>query len=426
MSLGPRRVTRSQTRRAPDHQDTSMANIEQQLNAILEKLESVNSRLDAQEKSIGELKEKRTQEKPLESDGEEEDDAETPLPPPKTETEKRVEQLEELVKRMSENSVQGPRVADYEIKGQLPKKFVITDLPKFKGTEDPEDHLRTFNISMVLKGMSKELFTSVFPITLDTHPSRWFKTLNQAKLDDWEYIKHEFLKQYRYNSQLPVGLRELEATKQGERENFSTFLNRWREKAAQMTNRPNEEDQVRMVIKNLQPKYREPLKFQPIDSFTGLYKVGLLVEEDVQAQKSKGNGGGFNKKGGSSFSNTDQVSHITNDNSSNHPGSFNNRPRGPPRTFLPIGMTYEQAFDRLTAKGALAPIGPTPDPSDDKKSRNWNPNAYCKFHQGRGHTTENCIVLKHRIQDMVEDGRLPVPPAAKDKINIHTSPLAKP
>ena len=52
-----------------------MANIEQQLNAILEKLESVNSRLDAQEKSIGELKEKRTLEKPLESDGEGEDDA---------------------------------------------------------------------------------------------------------------------------------------------------------------------------------------------------------------------------------------------------------------------------------------------------------------------------------------------------------------
>ena len=56
-----------------------MANIEQQLNVILEKLESVNSRLDAQKKSIGELKEKRTQENPLESEGEEEDDAETPL-----------------------------------------------------------------------------------------------------------------------------------------------------------------------------------------------------------------------------------------------------------------------------------------------------------------------------------------------------------
>ena len=52
-----------------------MANIEQQLNAILEKLKVVSSRLDAQEKSIGEMKEKKTQEKPLGSDEEEEDNA---------------------------------------------------------------------------------------------------------------------------------------------------------------------------------------------------------------------------------------------------------------------------------------------------------------------------------------------------------------
>lgn len=280
---------------------------------------------------------------------------------------------------------------------------------------------------MALKGMGKELFALVFPITLDTHLSRWFKNMNQTKLDAWEYIKQEFLKQYRYNSKLPVGLRELEATKQGEKEDFATFLNRWREKAAQMTNRPNEEDQVRKVIKNLQPKYRESLKFQAIDSFTRLYKVGLVVEEEIQ--KPKSNNGNFNKNGGSSSSNTDQISHIANifdDNSSNHLNSSHDKPQGPQRTFFPLGMTYEQPFDRLTSKGVLAPIGPTPDPSEDKKTKSWNANSYCKFHQGRRHSTENYWVLKHKIQDMIEDGRIPLPPGAKDKINIHTNPLATP
>ena len=55
-----------------------------------------------------------------------------------------------------------------------------------------------------------------------------------------------------------------------------------------MTNRPPQEDQVRMVIRNLQPKYREHIKFQYIGSFTKLYKVGLLIEEEVEALKSKG------------------------------------------------------------------------------------------------------------------------------------------
>lgn len=88
----------------------------------------MNSRLDTQEKNIRELKEKKEREKPLESDGQEEDKEETPLPPPKTKAEKRVEQLEELVKKLSENSIHGPRVTDYEIKGQLPKNFVITSV----------------------------------------------------------------------------------------------------------------------------------------------------------------------------------------------------------------------------------------------------------------------------------------------------------
>ncbi|KAL2921102.1 DNA replication licensing factor mcm6 [Bienertia sinuspersici] len=132
----------------------------------------------------------------------------------------------------------GPQYKDFEIKGALPKKVVLNDLPKFKGTEDPEDHLRSFTITMALKGMGKGLFSSIFPLTLDTYPSKWFKSLNKAKIDDWEYIKEEFLKQYCYNAQLPVGLRELETTKQGEKEDFATFLTRWREKAAQMTNRP--------------------------------------------------------------------------------------------------------------------------------------------------------------------------------------------
>ena len=78
---------------------------------------------------------------------------------------------------------------------------MLNDLPKFKGVEDPKDHLHAFTLSMSLKGMGKELFASVFPLTLDTHHAKWFKSLNKVKVDDWDYIKEEFLKQYCYNSQ---------------------------------------------------------------------------------------------------------------------------------------------------------------------------------------------------------------------------------
>lgn len=397
-----------------------------QLGSILSLLEKVNTKLENQEKQIAELKLKIAEKPEADKEGYEDEEGEPitpPIPPPeKSETEKRVDQLEEMFRSLSGSGLLTSGFKDCELKGKLPKKVVLNDLPKFRGVEDPEDHLRAFTISMSLKGMDKELFASVFPLTLDTHPAKWFKSLNKVKVDDWDYIKEEFLKQYCYNSQLPIGLRELEATKQNEHEDFVTFLTRWREKAAQMTNRPTEEDQVRIVIRNLQPKYHEHLKFQPIDTFPRLYKIGLLIEEELQAHKAKGSYNNFNKRGGSSSSNSQQNKNAEVGSVSTNDSFL--KQQKPKRHFTPLGMTQEQAFDRLTGQGLISPIGPTPDPSPENRSKNWNPNAYCKYHQGKGHNISDCWTLRHKLQDMIEDGRLPIPPGAKP--NTKTNPLPTP
>ena len=53
--------------------------------------------------------------------------------------------------------------------------------------------------------------------------------------------------------------RDLETTKQEPKESFSAFITKWRSKAAQMMNRPNEEEQLTMVVKNLLPTYHKHL-----------------------------------------------------------------------------------------------------------------------------------------------------------------------
>ena len=93
------------------------------------------------------------------------------------------------------------------------------------------------------------------------------------------------------------------------------------------------------------------------------------------------------------------------------------------REFTPIGMTYDAAYDRLHAQGLITPIGPIREPEPKDRSPNWDPNAYCKFHQGQGHSTESCWTLKNRIQDLIETSKLPLPPAGK-KPSINMSPLS--
>ena len=48
-----------------------------------------------------------------------------------------------------------------------------------------------------------------------------------------------------------------------------------------MVQRPTEKDQVRIVIKNLQPVYQEKLMFQSINTFIELFDVGTRIEDTI-------------------------------------------------------------------------------------------------------------------------------------------------
>ena len=58
---------------------------------------------------------------------------------------------------------------------------------------------------------------------------------------------------------IQVKHRGRETTKQEPKESFSAVITKWRSKAAQMMNKPNEEEQLTMVVKNLLSTYHKHL-----------------------------------------------------------------------------------------------------------------------------------------------------------------------
>ena len=38
----------------------------------------------------------------------------------------------------------------------------------------------------------------------------------------------------------------------------------------------------------------------------------------------------------------------------------------------------------------------------------WNETSYCEYHQNKGHKIVNCINLRHKIQDLIDDGDIVV------------------
>ena len=128
-------------------------------------------------------------------------------------------------------------------------------------------------------GLGSDQLALVFHQTLTGGALKWFFALEPSKIRTWEDIATAFAKQYEYNTQIDVTLRDLEITRQDARESISTFISRWRTKAAKMENRPTEKEQIRMLMKNLSPTYFDHLYLLPIATFDQLLEAGIKIED---------------------------------------------------------------------------------------------------------------------------------------------------
>ena len=66
-------------------------------------------------------------------------------------------------------------------------------------------------------------------------------------------------------------------------------------------------------------------------------------------------------------------------------------------------------------KGLLQPL-PNPNPPNPN-TLGYNPNSYCKFHQVVGHSIDNCIRLKHKIQNLKDFRKITNPENLNTKNN---------
>ena len=120
--------------------------------------------------------------------------------------------------------------------------------------------------------------------------SRWYYSLVPSKTKVWNELVELFVDQFIFNTLIDVTLkRDLETTKQGVGETFFKYTTRWKNKAFIMVNRPNEKDQINMIIKNMLPVYNSRLLSPPISSFRELCDCGIRIEDALNnGQLEKG------------------------------------------------------------------------------------------------------------------------------------------
>ena len=89
---------------------------------------------------------------------------------------------------------------------------------------------------------------TLFPLSLNDMTRRWYASLESSRRRTWDDLAQEFLRQYSFSGDTSVTRRELEFLRQGSDEYVPSFISRWREKAAEMIERPTERDQMSMFF----------------------------------------------------------------------------------------------------------------------------------------------------------------------------------
>ena len=132
-------------------------------------------------------------------------------------------------------------------------------MEKFEGIGDPKQHIRRYLSITKTKGLDEKQTFHAFPLSLMRGASRWYYSLNPSKTKVWNELVKLFMDQFIFNTMIDVTLRDLETTKQGVGETFSEYMTRWKNKESRIVNRPNEKDQINMIIKNLLSIYNSRL-----------------------------------------------------------------------------------------------------------------------------------------------------------------------
>ncbi|KAL0008451.1 hypothetical protein SO802_009953 [Lithocarpus litseifolius] len=137
-------------------------------------------------------------------------------------------------------------------------------------------------------GLEDKQALCAFPMSLMGNSSRWYYNLDPSKNKVWNELVELFMDQFIFNTTIDVTLGDLKTTKQGFNETFSKYMMRWKNKVSMMVNRPNEKDQISMIIMNLLPAYNKRLLSLPINYFADLCDCGKKKKERKKKEKKKG------------------------------------------------------------------------------------------------------------------------------------------
>ncbi|XP_077232425.1 uncharacterized protein LOC143869750 [Tasmannia lanceolata] len=271
-------------------------------------------------------------------------------------------------------------------------------------------------------GLSSEQIALLFPRSLVGTAKKWFLSLKSEEIRTLENIANRFVEQFSMEEGIDVTKRDLKALKQGHNKTFTSFILRWRRKAALMTHRLSNEDQIKIVVKNLSPQYFHHMVIQYFLDFNHLIKTGTQIE-DALSKGLRSRTSSDSREGKRPMIAPKEVHNVNTAPPVRRVNFGEGLPeRKEPRRFDPLPYSLSVALKKLLRdkKIELLETREVPNPLP----RYWRKDYYCEYHQSVGHLIDRCMALKHKIQDMIEAKKFFVeaPNVTRNPLPTHAIP----
>ncbi|XP_077246020.1 uncharacterized protein LOC143885856 [Tasmannia lanceolata] len=319
---------------------------------------------------------------PVEIDLEEEQYAEEYFVPQVNKEKALFDMYEKMARDIESMKVQGSKGFDISkfliSPGAIfPPKFKAPNYDKYDGTGCPRNQVRWFITLSQQHGLNREQMAHLFPMSLIGVVKRWFLRLKPEEIRTLEEISNQFVEQFSMEEGIEVTKRDLKQLKQNPQETFTSFIRCWRRKSAQLSHRMSEEDPIKLI----EDAIAKGLRAKTLSDFRE-GKRPTIQPKEVQA-----------------VSYTRPVA---------KPVAEVARPaiKKQFRQFDPLPYPLPMILKKLIRdmKIRLPDVKPVPNPLPV----NWRRDQYCEYHRGPGYMTENCLALKHAIQNMIDKDELAV------------------
>ena len=163
----------------------------------------------------------------------------------------------------------------------IPPKFKMPEFEKYSGTGCPRAHLRHFCSRMSAHLRDDSLLIFCFQESLAGPALRWYMGLTRVEIKKWKDLAEAFIKQYRHNLNLAPDRMYLQRMEMKKGENLRTYVQRWREAAAQVVPPLSERESISIFIDTLKEPYYEKCLVASDEDFLKIICIGDRIDRGI-------------------------------------------------------------------------------------------------------------------------------------------------